>query len=338
MRGSLRHWFRITEEEERELWQTALLSFDASALLNIYAYSSNTRDELMKLLEANRERVRLPHQFGLEYSRNRAIVIVKQVNNYSQADKDLESFEKKHLHPKKEHPHLSAESVNAISAVRSELSARRKEIEMLIASDPYASRILDIFTEKLSSRPTEQDLKLLHDTAAARYAKSVPPGYSDLKEKGAPDAYADYIGWYQLIEIAKREQKGFIFVTDDLKDDWWLIIKDRTIGPRPELIEEFFREANQPLWLYTSESFLRAAKAFTGAEIRDDSIEELTQRLASQLKSSRRSEQKPPFDEVRPIVSADKPFESAKSEGNEVSADTNFTDSAKLTAYDEEQY
>jgi hypothetical protein len=300
---------------------------------DLYAYSDETREELAKLIEANAERVRLPYQFGLEYSRNRAKVIVKQVTNYQNADKDLLSFQNKHLEPKREHPHLSDESVKAIESVRGDLSERRKRMEGFISSDPYAGRVLAVFDGKLGPIPTEKDLEQLHKDAAERYKKNFPPGYADLKDKDVPDAYGDYIGWSQLIEISKNEKKGFVLVTDDLKEDWWLIEKTYTISPRAELIDEFFRLTQQQIWMYTSENFLRAAKKFTGANIRDESIEEVTQRLASQRESDNISDLKPGLDEPKLLSLADGGPESQKST-DEPAFSSNFTsgDSAKPAA------
>ncbi len=338
MRKLLRHWFRMPEANERALWQTGLFSFDASALLNIYAYSNETRDELIKLIEANVDRVRLPYQFGLEYARNRAAVIVKQVKNYLQADKDLQDFQKKHLEPKRDHPHLSAKSINTIKAVRDELSDRRQEMENFISIDPYANRTLDAFEGKLGPIPTEEELKQLQDEAAARYAKRIPPGYADLKDKGAPDAYGDFVGWSQLIAIAKREQKGFILVIDDLKEDWWFIEGERTVGPRPELIDEFFKLTGQQLWIYTSENFLRAAKTFTNAEIRDEAIEEVTERLASQRESAKMADLKPGLEESKSLDLSDEGSESEKSEDKDTSSsDFASGDSNKPMLQNEEE-
>jgi hypothetical protein len=337
MRTLLGHWFRIPESDERALWQTGLFSFDASVLLNIYAYSRETRDELMKLIEANGERVRLPYQFGLEYSRNRGLVIIKQVSNYLKADKDLQEFQTKHLAPKREHPHLGAESLQAIKAVREDLAARKGEMEGFISTDPYGNRILEVFGGKLGPAPSEEQLTEFHKEAAARYASFSPPGYADLKDKAIPDAYGDYIGWSQLIEIAKQEQKGCVLVIDDLKEDWWLIENDRTIGPRPELIDEFHRLTKQNLWIYTSENFLRAAKVFTNAQIRDEAIEEVTQRLASQRESKIISDLKPGLEEDKAPHGSDDGEDFKKPEDDDDSATFTPGDSAKPTAKSEDE-
>jgi hypothetical protein len=87
VRKAFHQYFRLTDSELRDLWANSLFSFDASVLLNIYGYSSDTREDLVKAVEQNAERVRLPHQFGLEYARNRCIVILRQVHNYLKAEK-----------------------------------------------------------------------------------------------------------------------------------------------------------------------------------------------------------------------------------------------------------
>lgn len=88
----------------------------------------------------------------------------------------------------------------------------------------------------------------------------LPPGYMDSKKDkdkiGDKYSYGglvyhrkfgDLTFWKQIIEEAKsRKIKHLIFITDDDKEDWWLIadyMGEKQIGPRPELIEEIRREA-----------------------------------------------------------------------------------------------
>jgi hypothetical protein len=282
MRQALSHWFRIPRPDEAALWKTGLVGFDASVLLNIYAYSNETRSELVSLIEKNAARLRLPYQFGLEFARNRGAVIIKQVNNYRKAEKELEDFQQNQVESRRDHPYLSEESTKALVSIREELKKRRSEMEKLVAIDPYADKILAVFDGKLGPAPSSGELEKAHETAKERYEKNLPPGYTDLKDKAVPEAYGDCIGWLQLIEIAKKENKGFLLITDDLKEDWWHIERERTIGPRPELLAEFAALTGQKLWIYSSVNFLRAAKDFMGAEIGDQAIKEISDRIASQ--------------------------------------------------------
>jgi hypothetical protein len=114
-----------------------------------------------------------------------------------------------------------------------ELARKRKALETMISQDHFAELLLSLFDKKIGEAPDEKNLEQLHEQAKERYEKERPPGYSDLKVKGLPDAYGDYVGWRQLMDMAAHEKKDFILVTDDSKEDWWQRVSGKTIGPRP---------------------------------------------------------------------------------------------------------
>jgi PIN like domain len=296
MRNDFRQYFRPTTEELNKLWGEGLFICDASVLLNIYGYSDKTREELVGFIRENSSRVRLPHQFGLEYARNRSSVIIKQVNNCKRVEDELRKIRDSDIAPKHEHPYLSEKNSSAFDEILKELEGNRKAMEKLIGSDPYLEKLFEIFKDRIGEAPSLEERSRLEDVAKERYSKRIPPGFADLKEKEVPDAYGDYVGWHQLMQIAKKEKKGVVFVIDDFKEDWWYLERQRTVGPRPELLEEFATETQQQLYMYTSENFLRAAKEFTDADIRDDLIEEVRDRLASQRETQQASGLKPPVD------------------------------------------
>lgn len=281
MRKAFHQYFRPTGEKLTELWQQGLLSFDASVLLNVYGYSKKTRDDLVEFIEQHAERVRLPHQFGLEFARNRSTVIVKQIQNYARVEQALEKIWNNDIAPKRDHPYLSKSGTRAFKAILKELQDSCRAMERLISSDPYADRMFDIFEGRIGKVLTAQERLELETIAQDRYSKRVPPGFADVKEKGFPDACGDCIAWHQLMEIAKAEKKGIILVTDDLKEDWWLLEGSRRVGPLPDLVEEFTRITGQAFYMYSSENFLREAKELTSANIEDDVLEEVTERAAS---------------------------------------------------------
>jgi hypothetical protein len=125
-----------------------------------------------------------------------------------------------------------------------------------------------------------------------RYKSGVPPGYRD-SEKDSEDQphfvhngityekkYGDYLVWIQTIKHAKQNGvRSLILVTDDNKEDWWLRINsdgEKTIGPRPELVEEIAREGGvQNFLLYSSESFLSHAKTRLEADVSEETIKDV---------------------------------------------------------------
>lgn len=74
-----------------------------------------------------------------------------------------------------------------------------------------------------------------------RYKKEIPPGYKDGKKKDGIRKYSDLILWKEIIRFAKEEQKNIIFVTDDIKPDWWKIESDK-YEFLPQLVQEFERD------------------------------------------------------------------------------------------------
>jgi hypothetical protein len=280
MRQAFHQYFRPARERLATLWQEGLLSFDASVLLNVYGYSKKTRDDLVDFIEKYAGRVRLPHQFGLEYARNRSSVIVKQVHNYLKVEEALRKIRQDEIVPKRDHPYLSKKGMRAYQSILDELEDGRKTMERLVGSDPYADRIFDIFEGKVGKCPTAGELSDLEKAAQKRYDMAVPPGFADIKDKRYPGAYGDCIAWLQLMEIAKKENKGVILVTDDVKDDWWILDRGRNLGPRPELLEEFKRTTQQDFYLYSSENFLRTAKDYNLADIGVEVLQEVSERTA----------------------------------------------------------
>jgi hypothetical protein len=302
MKNVFKEYYRPTEEDFQKLWSGCLFALDANVLLNIYGYSTKTREEFLALLERLATRLRMPHQFALEYHRNRAHAIMEQVKNYAKAEKILEGLYESELVPKNKHPFLGDKMLASFNRIRQALAKSRKEHEKLFKSDPYFDR-LTVILQGVGKR--SEDIEKLREIAKRRYAAKIPPGYADLKEKGEPDAFGDFVGWWQVMEISKSEQKSIIFVTDDAKEDWWHLQGDRTIGPRPELIAEFTSECNEGFYMYSSGQFLSYANMYLKEKVKRGAIREVKDRLKQQFKVST---DKKPADATPPAEIMQKPL------------------------------
>src|SRR5207248_9390177 len=93
--------------------------------------------------------------------------------------------------------------------------------------------------------------------AQERFDKRIPPGYKDVGEKAGERAYGDALLWEEILRHAKEAGRPVIFVTEERKEDWWLVHEGARIGPRPELIAEFAVRTEQLFWMYGTEAFLR---------------------------------------------------------------------------------
>lgn len=247
MRTIFRAYVPPTAEELKSMWQESLFAFDANVLLNIYRYSDDIREQLLVALEKLSNRARLPHQFALEFAQNRVKVIGEQASKCRNAISSIKKLFEPH-------------------EVLEQLEAREKALQGLISNDPYFHRVCEVLKDKIGATPSSDELSELHEEARRRLTAREPPGYMD-KAKGEPECFGDCIGWLQLIEIAKTETKGIIFVSDDKKEDWWESAKGLTVGIRYALREEFWRETNRPIHMYDFHGFLKHAKEYRPEQI-----------------------------------------------------------------------
>lgn len=262
MRSIFPGHFRPTSAAFEALWDGCLFSVDANVLLNLYRYSEPAREELMKSLDAVSDRIFVPHQAAKEFLKNRLSVTVGQADEYSKAIKVIEELTRT-LSNNKRHPFLPDAELPKFEGLAEslceQLEAQKAAVLLRLSSDEILDYADRLFETKTGSPFDATKLKAIAAEGSARYERDIPPGYRDGKKDGSGDdyrKYGDLIVWKQIIEQAKAHGKPVIFITDDRKDDWWLEQSGRTIGPRPELVEEFLSETGQQFWMYTVDKFL----------------------------------------------------------------------------------
>ncbi len=113
--------------------------------------------------------------------------------------------------------------------------------------------------------------------AELRFERHVPPGWEDEGKKDYIKRYGDIILWFQLIDYARTQKKPIIFITDDVKQDWWLAGEEAQgpIRPRPELVQEMYREAGVLFHMYQGYEFMTQAQHFLQLEEKPGVIEEI---------------------------------------------------------------
>jgi len=91
--------------------------------------------------------------------------------------------------------------------------------------------------------------------------------------------YGDLIIWKQIIVKAKDDNiDTVIFITDDVKEDWWYILDSngkKEIGVRAELREEIYRESNiSSFEVLRTTDFMKSGKEFLELDVDEKSIAE----------------------------------------------------------------
>ena len=299
MRDLFRGYYRPTQEEFDQLWSEGLVALDANVLLNLYRYSPSARQDLIQVLTDYADRLWLPLQAAGEYQKNRLKVIFDQFETYrefrnsaEQAEKNLTSFVK--TIPR--HPTIDAIDVqsriedlfSALTDYVAELESNQHGFTMddASSSDPLQDQLSELFQGKVGPPLTpELQASTLID-AVRRYEKKIPPGFMDINKEGE-DQYGDLILWMEVIERAKFTSKPMILVTDDQREDWWLRINGRTIGPRPELVAEFWDSTHQLFYMYSTDRFVEMAKSRGHSQPSDDTVTEIRDRARSASWESR---------------------------------------------------
>lgn len=89
-------------------------------------------------------------------------------------------------------------------------------------------------TMPVMPEPTQKEIYAWCDEGEQRYKKEIPPGFKDAKKKDGVRKYSDLIIWKEILRFAEKNKKDIIFVTDDVKADWW-----DNQGFHSKLLDEF---------------------------------------------------------------------------------------------------
>ena len=277
MREALEGWYPKSSEHVAEIWKNAIFIPDANVLLHCVRHPAAVREELLRLLGALQPSLWIPYQVALEFHRNRLDVERAGVDAYDRVIRDCEKAIRQaqdQLRQLRAHPTIDIErELSALDMYVADFKGRVEDARNSHPTeeiDAVVDRLTTLFEGRVGERWPETELVKIKKEGEARYAAKRPPGYLDAKKDG--DEYrkfGDLIIWRGMITKAKSEGRPVIFVTDDVKEDWWWIHKGKKIGPRPELVEEFKRECEQEFHIYEFGNFFRVA-ADHHPEIRKD--------------------------------------------------------------------
>jgi hypothetical protein len=262
----------------KKMWETAHFSFDANVLLHIYRYNADTRKNLLDVMSKLGNRVWVSHQACHEFYDHRFETIKEQFKTLKTFAVAISGFRKglngtegrgNAYVPNKERNSIEKKCAELETLLES-LSAAE---DSALADDTHLTELEAIMNGRVGSPFTQADYATVYELGAKRFAADFPPGYKD-KVKGGNRQYGDVVMWFQLIEHAQASKLPLILITDDDKEDWWLISEGKKIGPRAELVNEFKLETKQPFHAYSVAEFLRQADEFLAHKSSEKALEE----------------------------------------------------------------
>lgn len=280
MKSVIKEFIEPTSKEKQILWESAVFVFDTNVLLNLYRYSAKTRNSLLAAFESFKDRIWIPYQVAYEYMNKRCEVIYETVQRYEQFKKEIDAFTNKVV----ETLRLTSndDEISELKRYLFKWLDSNKDRNLLVLSaeeDEILEKILHIFEGRVGAPIDETELNLIKEEGKKRYEKSIPPGYKDDKKKKDQEddnnAYGDLIIWKQIIKYANEKSVGIVYVTHDQKEDWWNIVKGKTIGPRIELRKEFMANTNKEFHMYSMNSFISTYNKMNENPIDKSAVDEV---------------------------------------------------------------
>jgi hypothetical protein len=220
--------------------------------------------------------------------------MVSAVEQYGkQIENDLGKYKR---HSKIKTSEMIKEVQGFFDGIKENLNKQRATHPDYYREDIILEKITSLYTGRTGLPFSEDELLTLGKAADARYAKSIPPGYLDAKNKQGDEKYGDYIIWSQILNYVQETNSCVVLITDDVKEDWWWRAHGKTVGPRPELVEEMLKNGSKAFYMYRTDQFMeQAVSVFNiSRSVPQESIQEarqlrvkdtISQRFAERLES-----------------------------------------------------
>lgn len=254
-----------------------LIVLDTSILLELYRQPSNISMDVIDVLTQVSDNVYVPYPVYEEYKGNYKKVCGTEKKRFGKVRTELtdtviklqSEIERKVTEYHKHNYTDIKELQDNINEKISETKEIIKDYEILHSKEIQANEDflcadkVNEFVENLRNKnrvgqqiPFSKKLEIAEE-GELRFKNLIPPGYKD-NEKSGIDKYGDLFVWKTILKIAKEETANILFLTNDVKEDWWERENNEPLELRNELLEEF-KEINPHLKVY----FLTLEKAFS---------------------------------------------------------------------------
>jgi len=274
----------VQDADYASLLTSGLVILDTNVLLNLYRYHERTRSELVGVLAQLGDRLWIPHHVMGEFWRRRS-TLLQDPKEVEQVVSDLDRYRDTYTDRVRSwvtrvglprgHAAELLDTVDTTFGVVTQTVREFGTDDSLkdaddTTRDPVISRLSHILEGRIG-HPLETNLKRAKiEEARHRFKDSIPPGY---KDAGKGDNFAgDYLIWVEILREATNRSLDVLFVTGDVKEDWWRIESGQAKGPRPELVAEMAATANVKLFMLRPASLLHHASKILRVRVSEDSV------------------------------------------------------------------
>jgi hypothetical protein len=277
----------VTDDDYRSLFTSGLIVLDANVLLNLYRYHAGTRAVLIEILTRLKDRLWVPYQAMSEFHEGRASVIASRSG---EANQTIDLLNKNRLQleagvgtwanriglPQEDREELISSIGSAVDQVASKIREQGSDNAFKdaedTAKDPVITALTSILERSVGKPLSSDELRAAKREAQQRIADNRPPGWKDAKKRDNPEG--DYLVWLQTLQEAKRRGADVLFVTGDVKEDWWRKERGEAKDPLPELANEMRVAAGVRLFMLRPESLLVHAGKVLGIDVSNETVQD----------------------------------------------------------------
>ena len=258
-----------------------VIALDTNVLLNIYRYSPEFSEFALQCICEVKGVVMLPATVRMEYGKHCRPEFAKMKSRVRDAGKETtEQIKRAKVKVLATCDRLERLQFPDVSNLRDSLSKKLDEVQKVLedfftdrSSLEFVAHAWDntdhvqaIVSEwdqngSIMPSPSQEDIYVWCEEGETRYKKEVPPGFKDAKNKDGVRKYSDLILWKELLRYAAKEKKHIIFVTDDVKADWW-DVSNTNRQFHQKLIEEFAKTGQQVIPFVSHEFYNEISIAY----------------------------------------------------------------------------
>lgn len=258
---------------------------DTNVLLNIYRYSPEFSEFALECLNAVKGHIVLPATVKLEYEKHRRGEFLKMGKRTEEASmetakqikiakskildscKGLERLQFQNIDNLRINLSEKIDAVNTVLENYFEDHAALELIQQSWAGVDYLSNLVTAIESngQVMNAPSQEDIYRWCDEGEKRYKGEVPPGYKDAKNKDGVRKYSDLILWQETLRYAKNTVTNIVFVTDDVKADWWEF-SDESRQFHTKLVEEFGKTGQQIIPMTSQDFFVAISNDYNVAK------------------------------------------------------------------------
>jgi PIN domain-containing protein len=276
-----------TLAEYHRALEEGMVVLDANVLLNLYRYTDRARDDLLSVMSRLDERLWIPHQVLTEFWRNRDSVLrdpreTERIGREmsGQREKALVAFRawaNRVSLPADRATRLAEQLGEGFDAVLAEVEGFNDTSAIEAArnteNDPVLAQLESLLAGQVGEPLTDDHYQRAVEEGLRRVEERLPPGYMD-KDKDDASSAGDYLVWEQILVEAEGRRCDVIFVTADVKEDWWRKEAGELRGPRLELIAELRSRANARLYMLRPTRLLELAREALEVTVQDESVQD----------------------------------------------------------------